>query len=110
VTRIPSCTIVSPSASSVLTASQQRYRHRPGYRGCGFYSRAGGAPEPAVADGKGMIYDNLEDKNEVIAIDSRTLKITARWPVAPAGQPVSIAMDRQRRARLGTFRLLIYGR
>jgi YVTN family beta-propeller protein len=57
----------------------------------------GGAPEQAVADGKGMIFDNLEDKNEVIAIDSRTLKITARWPVAPAGQPVSIAMDRQSR-------------
>jgi YVTN family beta-propeller protein len=57
----------------------------------------GGAPEQAVADGKGMIFDNLEDKNEVIAIDSRALKITARWPVAPAGQPVSIAMDRQSR-------------
>ena len=26
----------------------------------------GGAPEQAVADGKGMIYDNLEDKNEVV--------------------------------------------
>jgi|SRR5271157_679548 len=64
----------------------------------------GGAPEQAVADGKGMIYDNLEDKNEVIAIDSRTLKITARWPVAPAGQPVSIAMDREHR------RLFIAGR
>ena len=64
----------------------------------------GGAPEQAVADGKGMIYDNLEDKNEVIAIDSRSLKITARWPVAPAGQPVAIAMDRQRR------RLFIGGR
>ena len=57
----------------------------------------GGAPEQAVADGKGMIFGNLEDKNEVIAIDSRTLKITARWPVTPAGQPVSIAMDRQSR-------------
>src|ERR1700690_4233923 len=64
----------------------------------------GGAPEQAVADGKGMIYDNLEDKNEVIAIDSRILKITARWPVAPARQPVSIAMDRERR------RLFIAGR
>jgi YVTN family beta-propeller protein len=64
----------------------------------------GGAPEQAVADGKGMIYDNLEDTNEVIAIDSRTLKIKSRWPVAPAGQPVSIAMDRQRR------RLFIGGR
>ncbi len=57
----------------------------------------GGAPEQAVADGKGRIFANLEDKNEVIAIDSKTLKITARWPVAPAGQPVSIAMDRQTR-------------
>src|SRR3989454_10351207 len=64
----------------------------------------GGAPEQAVADGKGMIYDNLEDTNEVIALDSRTLEITARWPVAPAGQPVSIAMDRQHR------RLFIGGR
>ncbi len=59
--------------------------------------KLGGAPEQAVADGKGMIYDNLEDKNEVIAINSRTLKITARWPVAPGGSPVSIAMDRTHR-------------
>lgn len=64
----------------------------------------GGAPEQAVADGKGIIYDNLEDTNEVIAIDSQSLKIKSRWPVAPAGQPVSIAMDRQHR------RLFIGGR
>ena len=64
----------------------------------------GGSPEQAVADGKGMIYDNLESTNEVIAIDSRTLKIKARWPVAPAGQPVSMAMDREHR------RLFIGGR
>lgn len=57
----------------------------------------GGAPEQAVADGNGMIYDNLEDKGEVVAIDSRALKITARWPVAPAGHPVAIAMDREHR-------------
>jgi YVTN family beta-propeller protein len=64
----------------------------------------GGAPEQAVADGKGMIYDNLEDTNEVVAIDSRDLKVKSRWPVAPAGQPVSIAMDRKNR------RLFISGR
>ena len=64
----------------------------------------GGSPEQAVADGMGTIYDNLEDTNEVIAIDSRTLNIKARWPVAPAGQPVSMAMDRQHR------RLFIGGR
>jgi DNA-binding beta-propeller fold protein YncE len=51
-----------------------------------------------------MIYDNLENTNEVIAIDARSLKITARWPVAPVGQPVSIAMDRAHR------RLFVAGR
>ena len=64
----------------------------------------GGAPEQAVSDGKGTIYNNLEDTNEVVAIDSRTFKIKSRWPVAPAGQPVAIAMDRQHR------RLFISGR
>src|SRR6202043_3734093 len=58
----------------------------------------------AVADGKGMIYDNLESTNEVIAIDSRNAVIKGRWPVAPAGQPVTIAMDRVHR------RLFIGGR
>jgi YVTN family beta-propeller protein len=81
------CTVIDPASGAVLATLP-----------------LGGAPEQAVADGKGMIYDNLEDKNEVIAIDSRTLKIAARWPVAPAGQPVSIAMDRVHR------RLFIAGR
>ena len=82
-----SCTVIDPAKGTVVATLP-----------------LGGAPEQAVADGKGMIYDNLEDKNEVIAIDSRTLKITARWPVSPAGQPVSMAMDRERR------RLFIAGR
>ncbi len=47
----------------------------------------GGAPEFAVADGGGTLYVNLEDKNEVVAIDSHTLTIKSRWPVAPAGGP-----------------------
>lgn len=57
----------------------------------------GGSPEQAVSDGSGMIYDNLEDKGQVIAIDSRALKITARFSTAPAMQPVSMAMDREHR-------------
>ena len=57
----------------------------------------GGSPEFAVSDGKGTIYNNLEDKNEVIAIDSRTLEIKSRWPLAPAGGPTALAMDRQHR-------------
>jgi len=57
----------------------------------------GGGPEFAVADGKGTVYNNIEDKNEVVAIDSHTLEIKSRWPVAPAGGPTAIAMDRQHR-------------
>jgi hypothetical protein len=56
-----------------------------------------GAPENAVADGRGMVYNNLEDTSEVVAIDSRTLTIKSRWPVAPAGAPTAIAMDRRHR-------------
>jgi len=53
----------------------------------------GGGPEFAVADGKGTVYVNIENKNEVVAIDSRTLAIKSRWPVAPAGGPTGLAMD-----------------
>ena len=57
----------------------------------------GGGPEFGVADGGGTVYVNLEDKNEVLAIDSRTLTIKSRWPVAPAGGPTALAMDTQHR-------------
>jgi hypothetical protein len=57
----------------------------------------GGGPEFPVADGKGMIYDNIEDKNEIAAIDTQTLSVKARWPVVPGGTPVSMAMDRVHR-------------
>src|SRR5882672_10498740 len=52
-----------------------------------------GAVEFPAVDGKGMIYDNNEDKNDVVAIDTKTLEIKNRWPVAPEGQAVALAMD-----------------
>jgi YVTN family beta-propeller protein len=55
----------------------------------------GGSPEFAVADAKGTVFNNIEDKNEVIAIDSIALSIKARWPVMPAGTPTALAMDRE---------------
>ena len=55
----------------------------------------GGGPEFAVADGKGTVYVNLEDKNELVGIDSQSLKIKSRWPLAPAGTPTALAMDVQ---------------
>jgi DNA-binding beta-propeller fold protein YncE len=55
----------------------------------------GGAPEFAVADGRGSVYVNLEDKSELVVIDSRKLTIRSRWPVAPAGGPTALAIDRE---------------
>jgi hypothetical protein len=55
----------------------------------------GGGPEFAVADGKGMVYVNLEDTSELVAFDSSSLKIKSRWPLAPAGAPTALAMDVQ---------------
>ena len=52
-----------------------------------------GAVEFPAVDGKGMIYDNNEDKNDVVAIDTKTLEIKNRWPVAPEGQAVALAID-----------------
>jgi DNA-binding beta-propeller fold protein YncE len=57
----------------------------------------GGAPEFAVADGKGMIYANLADKNVIAAIDTKTLEVKSRWPVAPEGEPTALAIDREHR-------------
>ena len=57
----------------------------------------GGGVEYPVADGQGAIYDNNEEKNDVAVLDTGTFKIKARWPVAPAGEPVGMAMDREHR-------------
>jgi hypothetical protein len=51
---------------------------------------------PAV-DGKGMVYDNNPEKNDVVVIDARTNTIKTRWPTAPAGNPTSMAMDQKTR-------------
>jgi DNA-binding beta-propeller fold protein YncE len=57
----------------------------------------GGAVEYPVADGKGTLYDNNEEKNDVAVVDTQTLTVKARWPVAPAGTPVAMDMDREHR-------------
>jgi YVTN family beta-propeller protein len=61
-----------------------------------------GGPEFAAADGKGFVYDNLEDESQLLKINSRELKVEQRWPTAPCASPSSMAMDRvNRRLFLG---------
>jgi YVTN family beta-propeller protein len=53
----------------------------------------GGGPEFAVADGKGKIYNNLEDKNSMNVIDSKTLKVIKNFNLSPCGGPTGLALD-----------------
>ena len=57
----------------------------------------GGKVEFPAVDGKGMVYDNNPGTKSVVAIDARTNTVKARWPTAPAGDPVSMAMDQKNR-------------
>lgn len=57
----------------------------------------GGGPEFAVADGNGFVFNNLEDKNELIKIDARKDSVEQRWPLAPCEAPSSMAMDKANR-------------
>ena len=54
----------------------------------------GGKPEFAVADGRGGIFVNIEDRGEIVAFDARTLAIRARWPMAGCEEPSGLAFDR----------------
>ena len=57
----------------------------------------GGKPEFLAADDKGKVYINLEDKDQVAVVDFKASKVVARWPVAPGGSPVGMAMDTKTR-------------
>lgn len=56
-----------------------------------------GKPEFPVADGKGSVYDNLEDISKIVRIDAKTHKVLASWPIAPCEGPSGLAIDRQHR-------------
>jgi YVTN family beta-propeller protein len=57
----------------------------------------GGKLEFAVADGKGSMFVNVEDKSELIEFDSKALKVLHRWPLAPCESPSGLSMDRANR-------------
>jgi hypothetical protein len=57
----------------------------------------GGGPEFAVADGKGTVYINLEEKAETVHIDSNAMKVLHHWPLAPGKTATALAFDPQTR-------------
>jgi DNA-binding beta-propeller fold protein YncE len=54
----------------------------------------GGKPETALADPSlGRIYNNIEDTNEVAAIDMKTHTVAARWSILPNKAASGMAID-----------------
>ena len=56
-----------------------------------------GKPEFAVADGKGMVFVNIEDKGELTSIDARKAVVVKTWPLAPCEDPSGLAIDLKHR-------------
>jgi YVTN family beta-propeller protein len=56
-----------------------------------------GRPEFPVADGKGMVYDNVESTSEIVAIDTSKAAIVSRWSLGTCQTPSGISMGRVHR-------------
>src|SRR5271157_202091 len=53
----------------------------------------GGKPEFAQIDGKGHVFANIEDKNEIIEIDAKNALVSKRYSIAPCDGPSGLAID-----------------
>ena len=53
-----------------------------------------GKPEFPQADGKGHVFDNIEDQNTIVELDAKTRTQTAAWPLTGCDSPSGLAMDR----------------
>jgi DNA-binding beta-propeller fold protein YncE len=53
----------------------------------------GGKPEFAATNNRGHIYVNIEDTNELVAIDAQKFTVSARWPLTGCDGPSGLAID-----------------
>ena len=53
----------------------------------------GGKPETGVADGKGNVYVNIEDHNEIVRVDTAKLTVAEHYPMAGCEEPSALAFD-----------------
>lgn len=56
----------------------------------------GGRLESGVTDGAGHLFVCVQDKNEVVQIDSTTNKLLAHWPLGTGTGPTGLAIDTER--------------
>ena len=56
----------------------------------------GGKPEFSTVDGKGKVYVNNEDTNEVLEIDGRKAIVSRKFSLKPCEEPSGMAIDAER--------------
>jgi len=56
----------------------------------------GGKPEFAAVDGRGSVFDALEDKSQIVKINAGTLAVDARWNLPEESEPSGMAIDPER--------------
>jgi DNA-binding beta-propeller fold protein YncE len=65
----------------------------------------GGAPEQAATDGKGHVYVDIEDKENIAVIDAKTMAVTAHYDLTgKGGTCAGLAMDVKNRLLFATCR------
>lgn len=52
-----------------------------------------GHPEFAVSDGRGHVYDNIEDKHELVEIDPKAMEVKNVWSLEHCEDPSGLAID-----------------
>ena len=53
----------------------------------------GGKPETAVSDGAGKLYINIEDKSEIVVVNTATYEVEKRWTIGSVKEPSGLAID-----------------
>jgi hypothetical protein len=65
----------------------------------------GGAPEQAVTDGKGHLYIDIEDKDNIAVVDAKTITVTGHYDVAgKGGTCAGLAIDAKNQILFATCR------
>ena len=52
-----------------------------------------GKPEFSATNAKGLVYVNIEDKNQIKVIDTEKLEVIHSWDISPGDEPSGLAFD-----------------
>jgi DNA-binding beta-propeller fold protein YncE len=96
---VPDCIVYDPASKHVFTNHHQDGEITvidPAAPDNTVTISVGGRLESGVADGAGHLFVCVQDKNELVQIDSMTNKLLARWPLGTGKAPTGLAIDTQR--------------